>query len=313
MARLLANSSLVALAVAWLTGCTQAADPPAVKPLLAAIEKLKPLHTPLGEPQPGDWLASHEEAGQTFRQYLASKPVTPRGKRKVIYIQPLGEFTATQKKLVDETAAYLAIFFHCEVKQLHALKLDVIPAKARRKHPTWGMDQLLTTHVLYDVLKPKLPADAAAVIALTTSDLWPGEGWNFVFGQASLSDRVGVWSLYRNGDPDKSDEEYRLCLRRTLKTASHEMGHMFSIQHCTAYECNMCGSNNREEADRRPLADCPECMAKVCWATDANPAERYEKLTAFCRQRGLGEDAATFAKLAEALKADQDDASVLRK
>ena len=25
-----------------------------------------------------------------------------------------------------------------------------------------------------------------AVLALTTSDLWPGEGWNFVFGQASL-------------------------------------------------------------------------------------------------------------------------------
>lgn len=295
------KATFSSLTLLMLSGCADAADPPAVKSLVAAIEKLKPLHTPLGELQPGDWLAEHKEEGQTFRQYLKSKPVTPRGKRNVIYIQPLGEFTATQKKLVDETAAYLAIYFSREVKQLEPLALDVIPAKARRKHPRWGMDQILTTHVLYEVLKPKLPADAAAAIALTTSDLWPGEGWNFVFGQASLSDRVGVWSLYRNGEPDESDDEYRLCLRRTLKTASHELGHMFSLQHCTAYECNMCGSNNREESDRRPLAECPECMAKICWATETEPGPRYEKLHAFCRRHGLGEDAATYAKLADAL------------
>jgi archaemetzincin len=294
---------LVSLVTIAIAGCTEAADPPAMKPLLAAIETLKPLHTPLGEPQPGDWLTEQKENGQTFRQYLASKPVMPRGKRKVIYIQPIGEFTAAQKKLVEETAAYLAIYFNREVKTRDTLALDIIPAKARRKHPTWGMDQILTTHVLYEVLKPKLPADAAAMIALTTSDLWPGDGWNFVFGQASLSDRVGVWSLYRNGEPDKNDDEYQLCLRRTLKTASHEMGHMFSIQHCTAYECNMCGANNREESDRRPLAECPECMAKICFATETEPAARLEKLAAFCRERRLREDSEFFAKSAEALKA----------
>jgi hypothetical protein len=27
------------------------------------------------------------------------------------------------------------------------------------------------------------PADALAYLALTASDLWPGEGWNFVFGR----------------------------------------------------------------------------------------------------------------------------------
>ena len=48
------------------------------------------------------------------------------------------------------------------------------------------MKQILTTHVLGEVLKPRLPKDAAAYIAFTASDLWPGEGWNFVFGQATL-------------------------------------------------------------------------------------------------------------------------------
>jgi archaemetzincin len=295
------QTTAMAFLLAALGGCADAADPPNVRGLVSAIDALTPLHTPLGKPQSGDWLASHKEPGQTFRQYLASRPVTPRGKRNVIYIQPLGEFSATQKRLVDETAAYLAVYFSREVKQLKPLGLDVVPAKARRKHPSWGMDQILTTYVLDDLLRPKLPAAAAAMIALTASDLWPGEGWNFVFGQASLRNRVGVWSLHRNGDPDKSDDDYRLCLLRTLKTASHEMGHMFSLAHCTAFECNMCGSNNREESDRRPLAECPQCMAKICWACEIDPAARYERLAAYCRQRGLGPEAEFFAESAAAL------------
>jgi HSP20 family molecular chaperone IbpA len=59
----------------------------------------------------------------------------------------------------------------------------------------------LSTYLLYEVLEPDRPEDALAYLALTASDLWPGEGWNFVFGQANLRRRVGVWSLYRNGDP----------------------------------------------------------------------------------------------------------------
>ena len=49
--------------------------------------------------------------------------------------------------------------------------------------------------------------------------------------------------------------------RFALITATHETGHMFSMLHCTAYECCMCGSNHREESDRRPVYLCPECTA----------------------------------------------------
>ncbi len=58
---------------------------------------------------------------------------------------------------------------------------------------------------------------------------------------------MGVWSIYRNGDPRQGDDAFRLCLRRTIKTATHETGHMFSMYHCTLFECNMCGSNHRVE------------------------------------------------------------------
>jgi archaemetzincin len=261
-------------------------DTPDAK-LPAAFQKLLPLHTKLARPKPGEWLAEHKESGQTYSEYLRGQPVRADRKRRVIYVQPLGDFDPVQKKILDRTAEFLGIYFQLPVKTREGLSLNVIPASARREHPTWHVKQVLSTYVLENVLRPRLPADACAYIALTTSDLWPGEGWNFVFGQASLSERVGVWSIARNGDPHENDPAFRLCLLRTLKTASHETGHMFSMQHCTLYECNMCGSNHRDEADHQPLWLCPHCLAKLCYATGADPVKRYKALAEFSKREGL--------------------------
>jgi archaemetzincin len=134
------------------------------------------------------------------------------------------------------------------------------------------------------------------IIGLTAVDLWPGRGWNFVFGQAHPRKRAGIWSLYRNGDPEKDEENYNLYLLRTLKTAVHEAGHLYGIDHCTAYECCMCGSNHREESDRRPLWFCAECMPKVCWATGADPASRLLELADLCRKVGLEDEEGYYRK-----------------
>ncbi len=255
--------------------------------LKTMIEKLRPLHKKLDKPQPGDWLAGHTEPGQTFEEYLQSSPVTPGEKRRVIYVQPLGNFTGTQRRIVDLTADFMGRFFNLPVKIKGDLPLSLIPGTARRVHPLWRMKQILSTYVLDAVLIPCLPGDAAAYLAFTSSDLWPGRGWNFVFGQASTQDRVGVWSIYRNGDPDQSEADFRLCLLRTMKTAVHETGHMFSLLHCTHYQCGMCGSNHREESDRRPITFCPGCLAKVCWATQTDPVEHYKKLAEFFEKNGF--------------------------
>lgn len=274
-----------------------------VKELRSIVVKLRSLHAKLGKPRPGDWLARFPEPGQTFAQYLRSRPVVPRGKRRVIYVQPLGQFTKAQRRVVTLTADYLGRYFSLPVKVNKDMTLGRIPAKARRTHPTWGDKQILTTYVLDKVLRPQLPDDAFGMIALTGSDLWPGKGWNFVFGQASLRDRVGIWSIYRFGDPDKDKEGFRQVLLRTVKTATHELGHMLSMLHCTAYECNMCGSNSLGESDRRPLALCPECVAKVCWATRADVIERYGKLAAFCKAHGLEAETKRFEGFIVALGA----------
>ncbi len=268
----------------------------------ATIAVLKPIQTPLGKPKPGDWLDQHpDEPGQTFQEYVRARPATPTGRRTVIYVQPLGEFSEEQREIVALSAEYLSLYFGRPVKVLETLPPATVPASARRTHPQWKVKQILSTYVLEHVLKPRLPKDAAVYIAFTATDLWPGQGWNFVFGQASFRDRVGVWSMTRNGDPAESKESFRLCLRRTLKTATHETGHMFSIKHCTAYVCNMCGSNHLAESDRLPLHLCSECHAKICWAANVEPIARFRRLAEFCREHGLERERAYFVKAANLL------------
>jgi archaemetzincin len=260
---------------------------PRFEAIQTAAEKIAPLHVPLGEPKPGEWLSRHPESGQTFAAYRASDPNRPDVQHTTMYLQPLGSFDADQERLLRTTAELLGLFYGVPVKTQAPIALERIPPRARRVHPTWGDAQILAPYVL-DMLQTGRPEDAVAVLALTTADLWPGEDRNFVFGQASLSQRVGVWSLYRQGDPRT---DFPTCLRRTLKTAAHETGHMLGIRHCTACECCMNGSNHRAEADSRPLWFCAEDERKVWWSCKLDPAVRYRRLAEFAAANDLAPEA----------------------
>jgi archaemetzincin len=247
-------------------------------------QKLRPLANPLPVPRPGDWLAEHDEPGQTFAEYLDAKPVRKSDKLHTIYPCLVGDSGEAQRRILALTEEYLAFFFDCPVKVQRQVALASIPARARRTHPSWGDPQVLTGYILHDVLEPERPADALAYLALTASDLWPGKGWNFVFGQANLRQRTGIWSIYRNGDPG---EDFTLCLRRTLGTASHELCHVLTIHHCTAFRCLMNGSNHQQERDTRPLRLCPVCLRKLFRNLRVEPVPYPMKLNTFCRQNGL--------------------------
>lgn len=269
------------------------------KELREDIQKIEPFFKPMGKPEQGDWLAGQKEPGQTFDEYIDSNPTVPTDERNVIYIQPLGKFTADQNKVIRITSEYIEAFYGLQVKTL-ATKL--LPAKLNEldhrmidypKHR-----QLRTGYIMEKMLQPALPADAAALIAFTNEDLYPDSSMYFVFGQASLENRVGVWSLFRLDDAANFDT----FLRRTMKISVHEIGHMFSMRHCTKYECVMSGTNHLGETDRRPVDACPECMAKICWMMKVKPAERYKRLDAFARLNKLENEARDFESKAKTVE-----------
>jgi archaemetzincin len=261
--------------------------------------KLTPLATALPKPGPGDWLNKHHEDGQTFEQYLAAKPVRRSDKLTTIYICLIGEFTPQQREVLTATEKYLSILYDAPVKERKSVALADIPPRGQRGEG--DTHQILTTYVLGEVLGPDRPKDALAYLAFTASDLYPAESWNFVFGQATLDQRVGVWSIHRNGDPAESEEAYRLCLLRTMKIAGHETGHILTIQHCIAYHCGMNGCNNRGESDRAPLSFCPVCFRKLCWNLQVDPQTHLQKLARFCAEEKFTEEAASFERQAKAL------------
>jgi archaemetzincin len=240
---------------------------------------------PIRMPGPLDWLANHEEPGQTFDEFVRSHPNRPEGRRRKIYLAPLGDLQGGGPPL-ETLRQFAAAFFGLETVALPALDLSGARVTRRR-------NQMLTTDLL-NLLRARLPDDAFALLGVTMTDLYPDPQWNFVFGQASLRDRVGVYSFARY-DPKFYGKVVadapRLILRRSCRILAHETGHMFGIRHCIWYQCLMNGSNHMDEFDSQPLHLCPVDLRKLQWSAGFDVRERYRRLLAFYTQTGLRDEA----------------------
>lgn len=273
-------------------------DPVQLRAIREAGDRIRPLHRAKSPPVAGDWLFRQKESGQSFDEYRTGQPNLPGRRLTTLYVRPWGEFDGTRSGMVDWTGEMLGLFYGLPVERLGPWSLETVPAFARPKHPDRGDERLATGYAL-DRLLGKRPGNAVSVLSLTTVDLAPGEGRGWVFGQASVFTRVGICSFYRHGDPEAEPTTF---LRRTLKTALHEVGHTLGIVHCTAYECGMNGCGSRGEADSRPLGFCPECEMKVWWGCRLDPEERYTRLIGFARMHDLDLEAKTWGDSLAALR-----------
>jgi archaemetzincin len=248
---------------------------------------------PMPKPKPGDWLDVHLETGQTFKDFASSHPNRPDESRNAIYLQPLGEFPDAESPPVKRLKEYAAAFFGIEVKVLPPLDLSSSPLTTRINTYT-QMKQILTGDVL-TLLKRKLPDDAFCILAITMEDLYPEPSWNFVFGQASLRERVGVYSFARY-DPafygEKRGDDYReVLLRRSCKVLAHETAHMFGLTHCIYFQCVMNGSNHLNESDARPIHLCPVCLRKLHSSVGFDVVKRYQLLLRFYEETNMNDEA----------------------
>ena len=285
---------------------TNAAPAPARDVRVSQLSKKKDSLVKFFQPmkeQDGDWLQSHPENGETFEEYVDSGPTLPTAERETLYIQPVGKFSAKQRQVIRQAADYLRAFYNLPVILREQRSLEASKEMSRVQYP--NNRQIRTIYFLDDLLPKLLPNDAAALLCFTNYDLYPGDTWNYVFGQASLEKRVGVWSLWRlEKDNDKAAAP-GVFLDRTLKVAMHETGHMFSMRHCTKYECLMSGTNHLAETDRRPLDTCPECTMKIAWAMNYAPAERYKNLAEFWRKQGRPAEQKRMLEKAKAIESSE--------
>jgi archaemetzincin len=256
-------------------------------------------------PMPGDWLAQHKERRQTFESFQRTPRNIPSSIANTIYVLPLGTFTEGKGPALADLQEFAGAYFGLPVKLLPGISLESNKAITRRTR-----DEALVQYLSTDILKAMLghvPKDAFCVIGITMEDLYPEESWNFVFGQATYADRVGVFSFKRyspefNGE-EWSDETRRRMLRRSCHVLVHETGHMFGITHCTWFECIMCGSNHLAESDSRPMHACPVCLRKLHSSAKFDLVERYRKLLAFHEKHGFTHEAAWVKKRLQRLGA----------
>ena len=86
----------------------------------------------------------------------------------------------------------------------------------------------------------------------------------YIFGQAFLSGRVGIASVYR-----LSNERYGIrpdqgiLEERFRKEAIHELGHMFGLIHCSDPLCVMRSSTYVEDIDQKSHTLCSTCSIQL--------------------------------------------------
>jgi archaemetzincin len=244
-------------------------------------------------PKPGDWLAEHPEIGQTFGGFLRAESNKPDILRNKIYLHPLGQFLEGRSASLETLKGYGSAYFVMDVRILPEIALSGLKLTTRI-NPISRDRQILTRDILI-FLKKRLPTDAFCLLAITMEDLYPDPSWNFVFGQASLQDRVGVFSFARY-DPafygQGRGEDYQdVVLRRSCKVLAHEIAHMFSLKHCIFFRCVMNGSNHLQESDARPMYLCPVCLRKLQFSIGFDVVDRYRKLLDFYQKAGFDQEA----------------------
>ncbi|XP_078081735.1 archaemetzincin-2 isoform X2 [Mustelus asterias] len=279
---------------------------PRVKRLLE--EAFRPdgiLFKPIEFHSKSDWILSHPEAKQDFYTFYSSPHrKAPVPGKNIIYIQTIGSFgdsEATTETYILWLKEYCEAFFcSLKVKFLDPVSVSQIGCVFRIN--TYSHNLQIRSGSILQYLKKKKPKDAFCIVGITMIDLYPEDSWNFVFGQASLTEGMGVFSFARYDDDfyttnykgrlkekKQAPDDYSVfdgyytppitskLLLRSCKTLTHEIGHIFGMHHCQWLQCVMQGSNHLEESDRRPIDLCPICLRKLQCVINFDIKERYKK------------------------------------
>ncbi|XP_005992218.1 archaemetzincin-2 [Latimeria chalumnae] len=265
------------------------------------------LFKPISLHSKSDWILSHPEPKQDFEQFYSNLyRIAPTAKKNVIYIQTIGSFGDSEistKEYVLWLKDYCEVFYYgLPVKILEPVPVSETCCAFRINEHSLNLQ--IHAGDLLKYLKKKKPKDAFCIVGITMIDLYPEDSWNFVFGQASMTEGIGIFSFARYDDDFyttaykgrlKTNQKLKprdysvfngyytppvtsILLFRSCRTLTHEIGHIFGMHHCQWLQCVMQGSNHLEESDRRPIDLCPVCLRKLQFVVGFNISQRYRAL-----------------------------------
>lgn len=173
-------------------------------------------------------------------------------KRFKIVLVPLGEM---DYGLVNRLATHLVSIFNTGVDILQGMKIP-------RESYNMIRGQYYST-VILNKLELLRSSSRERILGVLYEDLYvPSAG--FVYGDADYEGKVAVLSLNRlkQQSLDIFDDE-KLFLRRTIKEAVHQLGHLLGLKHCLNPKCVMHFTNSLLEADCKSEKLCDNCKRKI--------------------------------------------------
>jgi archaemetzincin len=112
--------------------------------------------------------------------------------------------------------------------------------------------------LIINKLSETAPGDYLKVIAICKKDLFIPI-LTYVFGEAQLNGRSCIVSTYRLKDTKAILHPEEVFVERVMKEAVHELGHTFSIRHCSDSSCVMHYCRSLGDVDIKKIQLCRYC------------------------------------------------------
>lgn len=170
-----------------------------------------------------------------------------------IVLVPIGEIDKNLlKKLQDE----LSLIFH-------PLKVTISEPILIPKGAYNSNRGQYNSSPFLEALRKLVVDEHSKFLGITSVDLFT-HGLNFIFGHAILDGGVCIISTHRL-EPEFYEQLYneKIFVERSIKEAVHELGHIFSLQHCQNPRCVMCFSNHILDTDRKRKNFCEKCQSQI--------------------------------------------------
>jgi archaemetzincin len=180
-----------------------------------------------------------------------AKPDAENGDRTILIV-PLGRVPDVEVRTVERALA-----------SFYSRRIEVAPDRALPRAAFYPPRNRYRAERLLKDLEARAPARALRVLGLASVDISTTKGnvqdWG-ILGLATIDGRVGVLSSFRCRRGAKNAHH---VAHRLGKTAVHELGHTFGLEHCPNRGCLMEDGQGTVSTTDRECHLCADCRAKL--------------------------------------------------